>query len=167
MDASGNDCPKQVDSLLASGCQSWLFGAGISLNANIPLMRPLTTRVFKMADGKPEKELLVAIQKELPKTAHVEHILSQIGDYAAIAERCESDEVKIAGNTFSLKVLHDSHARILQSLAETIRWGYTPKTDHEDEKIGTAAEPLVTVDEHTNFVKALLSRGQAGLTERL
>jgi hypothetical protein len=155
-----------VDSLLASGSQSWLFGAGISLNANIPLMRPLTTRVFKMAEGKPEKELLVAIENELPKTAHVEHILSQIGDYAAIAERCETDEVKIAGNTFSLKVLHDSHARILQSIADTIRWGYTPKTDQEDEKIGTAAESLVTVREHTNFVTALLSRGQAGLTER-
>jgi hypothetical protein len=60
MDAYGNDYLKQVDSLLASGSQSWLFGAGISLNANIPLMRPLTTRVFEMAEGKPEKELLVA-----------------------------------------------------------------------------------------------------------
>jgi hypothetical protein len=32
MDAYGNDYLKQVDSLLASGSQSWLFGAGISLN---------------------------------------------------------------------------------------------------------------------------------------
>jgi hypothetical protein len=51
MDAYGNDYLKQVDSLLASGSQSWLFGAGISLNANIPLMRPLTTRVLEMAEG--------------------------------------------------------------------------------------------------------------------
>jgi hypothetical protein len=116
-----------VDSLLASGSQSWLFGAGISLNANIPLMGPLTNRVFKLAEGNPEKELLVTIQSELPRTAHIEHILSQIGDYAAIAERRETDEIKIADNTFSLKVLYDSHVRIVQSIAETIRWGYRPK----------------------------------------
>jgi hypothetical protein len=166
MDASANDWLTQVDSLLASGSQSWLFGAGISLEANIPLMGPLTTRVFNVAEGKPDKDLLVAIQKELPKTAHIENILSQLGDYAAIAVRCESDNIKIGDKTFSLTILHESHDRILKSIAEIIRWGYRPKTDDKDEKIGTPEQPLVSVDQHANFVRALLSRGQAGLTER-
>ena len=43
MDPAGNDYLKQLDNLLVSGSQSWLFGAGISLNANIPLMVPLTS----------------------------------------------------------------------------------------------------------------------------
>lgn len=166
MNTTDNDYLKQLDSLLVSGNQSWLFGAGISLNANIPLMQPLTRRVFKMAEGKPEKDLLDAIQSELPDTAHIEHILSQIGDYATIAERSKTDDINIGGRTFSINVLHDSHAKILQSIAETIRWGYSAKTEQADEKVGSFTEPLVTVDEHINFVTALLSRVQAGLADR-
>lgn len=166
MTNSGNDYLKQLDSLLSSGNQSWLFGAGISLNANIPLMQPLTNRVFKMAEGNPEYDLLVAVRNELLDSAHIEHILSQIGDYATIAERSKVDEVKINGSSFSLDVLHDSHSRILHSIAKTIRWGYKPKTEQEEEKVGSQSEPLVTVDEHISFVTALLCRAQAGLTER-
>ena len=166
MDTSGSDYLKQLDSLLASGKQSWLFGAGISLDANIPLMQPLTIRVVKMAEGKPEKDLVDAVRGELPETSHIEHILSHIGDYATIAERSKADKVKIGECTFSLDFLHKSHAKILQSIAETIRWGYKPNTDHEDERVGTLTEPIVTVDGHTNFMKALLGRGQAGLAER-
>ena len=38
MDATDKDCLRQLDNLLAAADQSWLFGAGISLGANIPLM---------------------------------------------------------------------------------------------------------------------------------
>lgn len=166
MDIVGNDYLEQLDSLLASGNQSWLFGAGISLEANIPLMRPLTNRVFKMLEGTPARDLLDAVQSELPASAHIEHILSQLGDYATIAERSKAENVQIAGRTFSLKGLHDSHAQILQAIAETIRWGYTQKTDKENEKVGTTTKPLVVVEGHLNFVTALLGRGQAGLADR-
>ena len=74
--------------------------------------------------------------------------------------------INIGGCTFSINVLHDSHAKILQSIAETIRWGYSDKTEQADEKVGSFTEPLVTVEEHINFVTALLSRVQAGLADR-
>lgn len=166
MNTSNNDYLKQLDRLLSSGNQSWLFGAGISLNANIPLMGPLTSRVFKMTEGKPEKDLLDAVKSDLPNSVHIEHILSHIGDYVTISERSKNSQVKIAGQNFPLKTLHDLHAQILQSIAETIRWGYKPKNNHEDESVGTLEKPLVVIDEHIRFVTALLGRGQAGLTER-
>ena len=108
-----------------------------------------------MVEEEQEKKLLEAIQNELPRL-HIEHLLSQIGDYASIAERCETDDVKIGGNTFSLKMLQNSYAKILKSIADTIRWGYRPQNGEEAEKIGTSTEPLVTVDEHIKFVAALL-----------
>ena len=38
MITSDNDSLKQLDDLLSASNQSWLFGAGISLDAGIPLM---------------------------------------------------------------------------------------------------------------------------------
>jgi NAD-dependent SIR2 family protein deacetylase len=50
MDPATKDTLSQLDNLLAASNQSWLFGAGISLDAGIPLMGPLTERVFKRAE---------------------------------------------------------------------------------------------------------------------
>jgi hypothetical protein len=41
MKTADNDSLKQLDELLAVSKQSWLFGAGVSVNAGIPLMGPL------------------------------------------------------------------------------------------------------------------------------
>ena len=38
MDPSTKDTLAQLDNLLGASNQSWLFGAGISLDAGIPLM---------------------------------------------------------------------------------------------------------------------------------
>jgi NAD-dependent SIR2 family protein deacetylase len=50
-----NDFESLVENLnqhLSSNRQSWLFGAGISCDANIPLMYPLTKRVKEIiTDG--------------------------------------------------------------------------------------------------------------------
>ncbi len=46
MDSVTKDILTQLDNLLAVGNQSWLFGAGISLDARILLMKPLAERVF-------------------------------------------------------------------------------------------------------------------------
>ena len=55
MDPTTRDALSQIDNLLAAANQSWLFGAGISLDAGIPLMWPLTDRVFSRArnEGQP------------------------------------------------------------------------------------------------------------------
>jgi hypothetical protein len=76
---------------LASRNQSWLFGAGTSLDAGIPLMGPLTERVFaKAREAKREPndiKVLDAIRDQLFDDFHIEHILSQLGDHRAIADR--------------------------------------------------------------------------------
>ena len=44
MDSTAKDALNQLDNLLAATNQSWLFGAGISFDAGIPLMWHLTDR---------------------------------------------------------------------------------------------------------------------------
>ncbi len=69
--------------ILDAGRQNWLFGAGISLDAKIPLMYPLTKRVEKIIDGnniESEKSILSALKHDLEKDSHIEHYLSHLGD---------------------------------------------------------------------------------------
>ena len=169
MDATDKDCLRQLDNLLAAGDQSWLFGAGISLGANIPVMGPLTTRVFAKADEDADtraKEVLEAIKAVLPDDSHIEHILSHLVDYAAIAERSKTRKVEGVGVMLELAELRDLHAKVLKWIAETIRWGFVPKTGDDAEKIGARENPIVTVDGHAAFVSALFNRSQAGIAER-
>lgn len=169
MDLTSSDSLKQLDELLAASNQAWLFGAGISFNAGIPLMGPLTDRVFTLADsnGHPnDKRVLDSIKDELPDEIHIEHILSHLGDYRAIAERSEKNEATFGDVTLNLAMLDELHQRVLSWIATTIRWGYTPTVGGVPEKVGTPEEPIVTVSEHQAFVSALFNRSQAGIAER-
>jgi hypothetical protein len=169
MDATDKDCLKQLDNLLAAGDQSWLFGAGISLGANIPLMRSLTTRVFAKAGEEPDKrakEVLEAVKAALPDDSHIEHILSHLVDFAAIAERAKTQIVQVGEVTLELEELRNVHAKVLKWISETVRWGFVPKTGNDAEKIGAWENPIVTVDGHVAFVSALFNRSQAGIAER-
>ncbi|KAF5415773.1 MAG: hypothetical protein C5S48_04760 [Candidatus Methanogaster sp.] len=169
MDISDNDSLKQLDNLLAASNQSWLFGAGICLDAGIPLMGPLTSRVFTKADEDTEertRNVLEAIKAELPDDAHIEHILSHLGDYATIAERSMKKEVKIGDTTLDVEALVELHSKILKWISDTVRWGYIPACGDESEKIGTRDEPIVKVNWHQDFVSALFDRSQAGVAER-
>ena len=62
MDPTAKDNLAQLDNLLAAGNQSWLFGAGISLDAGIPLMWPLTDRVFARAKDDGEANDLYVLE---------------------------------------------------------------------------------------------------------
>ena len=169
MDPLDKDCLRQLDSLLIASNQAWLFGAGISFTAGIPLMGPLTFRVVQLAEldeDKRIKEVLNAVSAELPEGCHIEHILSQLGDYAAIAERLKSKEVEIGGKIIKVDDLRVWHAKILTWIAKTIRWGYIPKNGGKPERIGTPESPIVSVDGHSAFVSALFNRSQAGVAER-
>ncbi len=169
METTDTDCLKQLDNLLAAGDQSWLFGAGISHGANIPLMGPLTARMFAMAGEEPDKrakEVLEAVKTVLPDDSHIEHILSHLVDFAAIAERSKTKKVPIGEVTLELAELQDLHAKVLKWISETVRWGFVPKTGDDAEKVGSRGNPIVTVDEHVAFVSALFNRNQAGIAER-
>jgi len=169
MDATDKDCLRQLDNLLAAADQSWLFGAGISQAANIPLMGPLTTRVFAKAgdeSDKRAKEVLEAAKAMLPDDSHIEHILTHLIDFAAIAERSKDKKVKFGGVTLELTELRDLHAKVLKWISETVRWGFAPKTDASAATIGARDNPIVTVETHLAFVSALFNRSQAGIAER-
>jgi len=169
METTDTDHLRQLDNLLAAGDQSWLLGAGISLGANIPLMGPLTTRVFVLAEaeaGGQEKKILDALKAELPENSHIEHILSHLGDFATLAERSKIKKIKIGTLLLELEDLRSLHAKILKWIADIVRWGYKSKNITEAELIGTQANPIVTVDGHIAFVSALFNRNQAGIAER-
>jgi hypothetical protein len=169
MDPTDKDCLKQVDSLLGSSNQAWLFGAGISRDANIPLMAPLTNRVFAKAaedTDKRIKQVLDAVKAELPDGAHIEQVLSHLGDFATMAERSKSQKAQVGSVGLKLEELRELHAKVLHWISETVRWGYAEKPDGTPEKIGSRDKPIVEVDAHTKFVAALLSRNQAGVADR-
>ncbi|WP_309398005.1 SIR2 family protein [Cerasicoccus maritimus] len=170
MDPNAKDSLAQLDNLLAASSQSWLFGAGISLDAGIPLMWPLTNRVFVRAkeDGETSDiKVIEYIQSQLSENSHIEHILSQLSDHRAIAGRSKNKSITFDGITLSVDELDELHQRLLTWIAETIRWGYKPqKNDGTPEEIGTLQNRIVKIDDHLEFVSALFNRSQAGVAER-
>jgi hypothetical protein len=169
MDSDTKDRLAQFDKLLEEGNQSWLFGAGISFGAGIPLMGALTQRVFQLAEttgAVGDKAALDAIEEVLAEDSHIEHILSHIGDIRAIAERSKDQSKKIGTVTFSLDELDAFHQRILSWIGSTVRLGFTSGTVGVNEKVETRDEPVVNIDNHISFVSALFHRGHAGMVER-
>lgn len=160
---------EQIDTFLAMPNQSWLFGAGISYDAGIPLMNVLTERVLELAAGSPAEKIISLLKANLPKSCHIEHLLSQLGDYCALAERSEGKKIQIGDRAFGLKELEEAHNGILNHISYTVRWGCRKK-DADDGKIewtvGSHTNPLVNVNDHRKFAHAVFSRGQAGLQKR-
>ena len=170
MDPATKDTLAQLDNLLGASNQSWLFGAGISLDAGIPLMWPLTERVFTKAKDKGEPndiKVIDFVKSQLTDDSHIEHILSQLGDHRTIADRSKDKNVAFGAVKLSVNDLDALHQRILAWIAETIRWGYKPaKAGGAAEEIGTREKPIVVIEHHASFVSALFNRNQAGIAER-
>lgn len=161
----GDDLLEQLDRHLASPCQAWLFGAGISVNAGIPLMHSLTNRVCTLVENAEHQLVIEALFKELPETSHIEHLLSHLGDYAALADRAITKKIKIGDITVPFETLTEVHTIIVQKIAETVMWGYQEEKDDTPEKIGKFETPIVNICEHKNFIQALFKTGQAGLLD--
>ncbi|MGC4002111.1 MAG: SIR2 family protein [Pirellulales bacterium] len=169
METIDKDSLRQLDNHLAASHQSWLFGAGISVEANIPLMYPLTNRIFNLSGVKGyEKTLnvLTEVRKELPENAHIEHILSHLGDLATLAERAKSKKSRIGKIAVELNEIRTVHAQVLDWIAETIRWGYTEAKEGVPEVVGTRSIPIIKISSHLQFMSAIYNRAQAGMTER-
>ena len=163
----GSDLLEQVDRHLDCPVQSWLLGAGISKDAKIPLMGPLTARVMALAHDSQHEELLTCLMDELPEGAHVEHLLSQLGDYASLAERSRSGHAPVGVTTIDLATLTNTHEQVLRWIADTVRWGYVPPgQDGDGEEEGVPSKPIVKVGDHVAFIRALFGTAQAGLQER-
>lgn len=158
------DLLDQLDSHLASPNLAWLLGAGISYNAHIPLMHPLTEHVLGLLNEKSKSySLIQAIRNELPQTCHVEHILSHVGDYLALLQRSERKEITIGSSKACEKTLKAAHDEIVRNIAKTVRWGLI-EIPHKI--IGKSDDPVVDIDEHRNFINACFHTRNAGLQER-
>lgn len=156
---------KQIDDLLNLPQQSWLLGAGVSRAASVPLMIPLTDRVHEMLDG-PQKADFKAVRESLAENSHVEHVLSQIGDLIALASRTKSATAQVGAAERGLAELNVLHAKIQECIRDTIRWGYEPAYGGAKERVGSKANPIVTVDAHSAFIRALFHVRRANLERR-
>lgn len=149
---------EEVNKNLECANQNWLFGAGISYNANIPLMNVLTERVTNLIKKENLNSIYEGIMDELPEGSHIEYALSHLGDYIAIAERSKDKMVKINGIEYKANKLRDLHTSIIKAISETIRYGYSKReTDGKAiEIIGNINKPIIKIDGHLMFAETLL-----------
>ena len=167
--SADSDIAKQFDEHLRSPRQVWLLGAGVSVNAGIPLMYPLTNRVSALIEesDRPNKaqaiEIVNFIRTELPTNCHIEHILSHLGDMIALAERAKDACFQVGGKRIKKIELQAVHHQILGHIRDVLRSGYKPKSDNAEEQIGKPDNPIVRVDDHRRFVRALYRVGRAGV----
>lgn len=156
-----NDKFSDINKLLDLPNQNWLFGAGISKNANIPLMKQLTELVEYNIEHEQEKKLndmYKGIKKlfEQKSNMHIEHILSHIGDLIALIERTENERLKINNTNYDKSDLHNLYYKIVEQITEIVRYGC--KDTNDDCIRGQIDNPLVEIYEHREFIKALFSR---------
>ena len=169
------DVAEQFDKHLSSPKQSWLLGAGIGFGANIPLMWPLTERVLKLAreqefrDDDTAIRILDFIQNDISESSHIEDLLTHLGDYISISERSRTNSVTAGENNFTKPALEGVHLKLLELIAETIQWGYRPSLKDANENevapelVGKVGAPIVEIDHHSAFVKAVFGTNRAGL----
>lgn len=139
--------------------QNWFFGAGISAKANIPLMNCLTRRVVALLPNAELKTLYSDISNDLADDYHIEHVLSQLGDYIAIAERSKHGKAIINGNGYHIDELNLLHTEITKAIGETIKYGYCEEDSKTTtpENIGDISCPIISIDGHLDFVTTLIS----------
>jgi hypothetical protein len=157
---------QQLDEFLSRPNQMWLLGAGVSRDAGIPLMYPLTNRVMELAAGSPHKPLLDALLAELPTNTHIEHLLSQLGDYTTLGNRSSSNKVTVGKIEYKVTELEAAHIEILKHISDTVRWGYKSADGANPAVVGSYDSPIVSVAHHVAFVNALVGKRQAGLDNR-
>ena len=84
----------------------------------------IENELFLQVEEKLYDEIITPLFEELPEKCHIEHVLSHLGDYAALAERNKEKKAVIKGNEISLEVLEEAHNTILESISNVIRCGY-------------------------------------------
>ena len=125
---TGNiEAARQLDRHLRAPRQVWLTGAGISFGAGLPLMYPLTDRVFHLLANDPVDEdahkLVTEVRGDLPDELHIEHILSHLGDLIALAERAKDTSATVGPERVTKIRLQAAHHTILRHIRDNLRWG--------------------------------------------
>lgn len=153
---------EQVDKHLNNA--DWLVGAGISFDANIPLMVPLTERVASQLLKKTPRryKLYKSIRNNLPNYAHIEHVLSHIVDLISLVERSEKKSVTFNKCLFTEPLLNELYVDLVEYLTNAIQFGYCPKMGDVAERVGNRDKPIVEIRQHREFVRALFTARNAG-----
>lgn len=164
------EAARQLDRHLRAPRQVWLTGAGISFGAGLPLMYPLTDRVFSLLEKNPADadahKLVSVVRSDLPDQLHIEHVLSHLGDLIALAERAKDSSATVGAERVAKIRLQTAHHTILRHIRDILRWGYQPSMNGNPERIGKQGEPIVTIDDHRRFIRTLYRVNRAGLDER-
>lgn len=166
MNDEDRDILQQVDNLLNANRQSWLLGAGTSLDSGIPLMGGLTKKVIDCIEKENHKRAIEAICKELEESCHIEHILSHLSDCRAIADRRRDKSISFGTTAFSIEELDSFHSHLLTLVADTIRWGYVESDGSKAGEAGTYKKPIVTIDNQKAFIDAVFNYRQKNVSER-
>ena len=167
--------------LCSHGQQIWLLGAGASLEANLPLVSGLTQRVRTvLADTPFEQEahpnstighLIDGLRADIGAHATIEDILDHLADHLSIARRSADQCVLVRMVTpdgesqtekFAFQELQSVHQCILQTIRDTLRWGYVHSENPEDSREGTPENPILQIQHHLFFVDVLLGVLRAG-----
>ena len=164
------EAARQLDRHLRAPRQVWLTGAGISFGAGLPLMYPLTDRVLHLlkenADDADAHKLVTEVRGDLPAALHVEHILSHLGDLIALAERARDESATIGAERVTKIRLQAAHHTILRHIRDILRWGYQPGSGGKPDRAGMQGKPIVSINDHRRFIRALYQVNRAGLDER-
>lgn len=117
-----------IQNLFTSTNTLFLMGAGCSLCAGLPLMTGLTSNVLSKAKGK-TKEILDALKDEV--NGNIEDILSQLGNYIAVASKRHTinTNIQIANSSFIKEQLVTALHEAKSLIAEEIR-GTSISTTH-------------------------------------
>lgn len=145
MTAEFDAAVEDVTAHLTSERQAWLFGAGISCRSGLPLMYDLTALVAAgyMDPVAPHHLLFASLRGSLPSTAHIEHVLSQLGDFIALAERSKDQKIAIGGADYAVETLRALHGGIRDAIRDVIRRGYLPGEGGEAPKVAEEGQHVV------------------------
>lgn len=164
-----DEAVEDVIAHLTSERQAWLFGAGISCRSGLPLMHQLTDLVAaRYTDANNDhSKVLASLRSNLPDTAHIEHVLSQLGDFIALAERSKNQKIVVGGAEYSVDTLRALHGGIRDAIRDVVQRGYLPGERGESPKVAEVGKHVVKVDLHRDFLRTLFaSRDKVGRSLR-
>lgn len=173
MSDEAKDIAEQFEKAFNTPKQTWLLAAGASFMSNIPLMYPLTRRVLELARTeffKDEDEILSTIgfiAGDIDESAHIEIFLTHLADLISMSVRSRDHTVQLGDKKVGFDTLTKLHHGLLEIISDTIRWGYRENWDDNgepaDPSVGTSEKPIVSVEHHLDFVRAVFGRNRAGL----
>ena len=180
------DLIEDLSNLFSHGDQMWLLGAGSSFEANLPLVSGLTDRVrSKLADEPFEENMhpgttighvIEGLFAEIGDNTDIEDVLDHLADYLSIARRSASKDAAInllplEGNVrseqFSYREIELVRSRILETIRDTLRWGYVHSDNQEKIREGSSERPILCIDHHESFVDVLFTALRAGRQMRV